>query len=441
MIATLGGVLLIMGSGGASGETRSRREPAEVRVESVTRTSSTANAPAGSASRPASDPQEPARPQEKSADAPSALQKEFEAVQALMRSSDTPQEERIAAGRAFADKYPGTLEASRVRVQVEKLEAPPEPPRVAEDAPVNDPAPPGGSIESLFRRAQALEREYDREGAIAVYRQILGKEPRHHVALTNMAYCKMALLQLEHALKDAQRAIEIRENFWNAWAVVSVCQYGLGRTEEATAALEKAKQYAVNPTEVAQLILRESSGIRSRYQGKRLEGKDLRSAQEFGLRGQYRLAVRKWSEALEDLDKAAELDPGLAEQGIYTAMADAAGQLKDNARRLGYLRKWAEAQADSAEANNGYAWELLTSADASLRDPKTALPFARKAVEQSFNSNPSILDTLGLALFRNGETKEAIEIQRKAIALLPLDTKAETRKEFEDRLKEFEAAK
>ena len=73
---------------------------------------------------------------------------------------------------------------------------------------------------------------------------------------------------------------------------------------------------------------------------------------------------------------------------------------------------------------NGYAWELLTCVVHDLRDPVTALEFAKKAVEASNEQNPGILDTLALAQQMNGDIDAAIETQSKAVALLDPDPSA-----------------
>ncbi|MCY3019615.1 MAG: hypothetical protein NTW87_11375, partial [Planctomycetota bacterium] len=100
-------------------------------------------------------------------------------------------------------------------------------------------------------------------------------------------------------------------------------------------------------------------------------------------------------------------------------------------------RLCAEANPDSADALNNYAWELLTSPDEKLRDAKAALPLAQKAVELTKHENWNILDTLALALFRNGRREEAIQTEKEAIAQMPANTQPNTRQKCEKRLEEF----
>ena len=88
---------------------------------------------------------------------------------------------------------------------------------------------------------------------------------------------------------------------------------------------------------------------------------------------------------------------------------------------------------------NYYAWNLLTDPEPFLRDPKTALPFARRAVELTNDTDPASLDVLALALFRNDFKVEALQTMKKAMTLLPKEMSAKERKEYEDQLKEIEA--
>ncbi len=104
---------------------------------------------------------------------------------------------------------------------------------------------------------------------------------------------------------------------------------------------------------------------------------------------------------------------------------------------LSVARKAAEGPTASAGAKNSYAWDLLTSEPADLRDPQEALKYALEANEMTNHKVPSHLDTLALAYHRTGQTDTAIETQRKAISLLP---EGESRAGYEERLEEFEAA-
>jgi tetratricopeptide (TPR) repeat protein len=106
-------------------------------------------------------------------------------------------------------------------------------------------------------------------------------------------------------------------------------------------------------------------------------------------------------------------------------------------KELAQLKKKAEKWFPEAEDLNAYAWTLLTCKPVRFRDPEKALVLAKKAVAGSDGKHAGILDTLALAYFRTGDTAEAIETQRKAVALLP-PGESVSRVALENRLAEFE---
>jgi len=54
-----------------------------------------------------------------------------------------------------------------------------------------------------------------------------------------------------------------------------------------------------------------------------------------------------------------------------------------------------------------------------LRDPKAALPLAKRAVELTHEQDFASLDTLALALFLTGDVARAVATSEKALGLLP----------------------
>jgi tetratricopeptide (TPR) repeat protein len=69
-----------------------------------------------------------------------------------------------------------------------------------------------------------------------------------------------------------------------------------------------------------------------------------------------------------------------------------------------------EADPDNPKACNGLAWAYLTAPEA-LRDVKAALPLAEKAVRLSAGS-AVYRNTLGVAYYRAGRYREAVEMLR-----------------------------
>jgi tetratricopeptide (TPR) repeat protein len=68
-------------------------------------------------------------------------------------------------------------------------------------------------------------------------------------------------------------------------------------------------------------------------------------------------------------------------------------------------------------ALNGIAWQLATDADLSWRDAATALKASKRAVEVSQSKEADAFDTLARVYFETGLLDQAIDTQKKALAL------------------------
>lgn len=122
-------------------------------------------------------------------------------------------------------------------------------------------------------------------------------------------------------------------------------------------------------------------------------------------------------EAIPDFDKALLIEPMLVQALSYRGLcrektADYVGALKDHTDAL-------MATPSDPALHNNLAWLYVTAEDDKVRDPVRALEHARKAADMSKHANPEILDTLALALFRNGRRVEAIETEKMALKLAP----------------------
>ncbi len=89
------------------------------------------------------------------------------------------------------------------------------------------------------------------------------------------------------------------------------------------------------------------------------------------------------------------------------------------------IRNYQEAlrlDPDFAEAHNNLAWLYATCDDRKYRDPKAALDHAQRAVDLTQGKEGGFMDTLAEAHFANGDYQQAVEIQKKALALDPDNT-------------------
>ncbi len=122
-------------------------------------------------------------------------------------------------------------------------------------------------------------------------------------------------------------------------------------------------------------------------------------------------------EAAADFDRALIIDPRLTSAYTYRGMCrEKSGEyldaLKDYTAAL-------SANPGDAAIHNNLAWLYATAEDEKIRDKKKALEHVIKAAELSHEKNPEILDTLARAHFINGQMKEAIEAENKALKIAP----------------------
>lgn len=85
-----------------------------------------------------------------------------------------------------------------------------------------------------------------------------------------------------------------------------------------------------------------------------------------------------------------------------------------------FYRKLSELSPGSALSQNSLAWVLVNCSEPSLRNPGRAVQLARKAVERE-PMNGQFSRTLGIALYRAGEWKDAIDALKKSNELLKGD--------------------
>ncbi|MFT7617877.1 MAG: serine/threonine protein kinase/Tfp pilus assembly protein PilF [Planctomycetota bacterium] len=126
------------------------------------------------------------------------------------------------------------------------------------------------------------------------------------------------------------------------------------------------------------------------------------------------LAIKgRHSEAVASLRRAIEIDPSLNKT---KELPDTLERLLSN---VAAHRENVKRNPEDPRKLNALAWMLVDPAgDASIRDPKEALPLARKAVEFTQRKNAAILDTLAVVLAANKNFKEAIAVREEILLLM-----------------------
>jgi len=142
------------------------------------------------------------------------------------------------------------------------------------------------------------------------------------------------------------------------------------------------------------------------------------------------------TEALAAFRKSAELGQPEAQYYLWELYEHGPEPVPvDHVQALYWLKKAADQKYP--DALNDLAWTYATSSDPSVRNTAAALDLARQAVELGKDHpNPSHLDTLAEALYVNGQYRDAVETEQKAIALAT----DEKKNGFEKQLKQYQEA-
>ncbi len=137
----------------------------------------------------------------------------------------------------------------------------------------------------------------------------------------------------------------------------------------------------------------------------------------YQLKGDPQKAQQIFEDVLGKYPQTAEGRELLAENEVM--LADMYAQHKFYANAIKTYQQALRIAPDLAVAHNNLAWLYAACDDQNFRDPKAALAHAERAVELSQWKEGEFIDTLAEAYYVNGDFQQAVEIQKKALALLP----------------------
>lgn len=118
----------------------------------------------------------------------------------------------------------------------------------------------------------------------------------------------------------------------------------------------------------------------------------------------------------------------------HTTLGDLYAREKHYAQAVGEYQQALTLDPNWAGAQNNLAWLYATCEEPQFRHPDEALKLAQRAVDLTKWKEPSLIDTLAEAHFVNGEYAQAVETQRKALALDPGN------KELQDHMEKYRHA-
>ena len=119
--------------------------------------------------------------------------------------------------------------------------------------------------------------------------------------------------------------------------------------------------------------------------------------------------------AMSHLYEAVRINPDYQE-GQY-ALGNELAQQQKFSEAVSHLRAAIKAQPNYASPLNDLAWILATQDDPAIRNASEAIRLARRACELTWNLEPRLLATLGVAHSEAGQFSEAIRVTEQAAAL------------------------
>ncbi|WP_197356233.1 tetratricopeptide repeat protein [Aureliella helgolandensis] len=205
------------------------------------------------------------------------------------------------------------------------------------------------------------------------------------------------------AINSVTRALELKPDYANAYFNRGELYFELGRFEQAS------KDYSLA-----------------------IE-RDATDPQYYNSRAHSQFMLEDYDVAIADYQRAAELG---TDSAVYQS------DLADAYQFLGKWEEAAQAYRSAVAINNKYArayqnasWLMATCPDRKFRNGDLALSAAKKALELGDANSPRVLETLAAANAANGKFTEAIQFQRRALAV---SSDAE-RSEVQQRLSLYEA--
>ncbi len=166
-------------------------------------------------------------------------------------------------------------------------------------------------------------------------------------------------------------------------------------------------------------------------------------------------ALVQYKKVLEILEKLSAVQPGdilvegrRAEMLIYVAaILVREGKLKDarsmTSEALAITRKLAARSEATSDDLFEYAANFLDCTPADLREPATAVQYAKRAVEKSGGKDSAVVDLLARAYYANADPAHAVEAEEAALNLLKTGNQQappQVQREMESQLAKFRAS-
>lgn len=318
-----------------------------------------------------------------------------------------------------------------------------------------------------FRIANLVRYQDEGEDALRLYGEVIASvealaprnPPAGTLALISRATLQRATLlsqlgRAQEAVEEARRSLEWARKWRAAEPAGMDARLSVALANEWTGRL----MADVGSTGEGAALVREAVAQFERFSSDEPDSvkrkRDLlASLQNLGdveeLSGRHEQSSQAFRRSLVIAEQVLAVDPRdqRAQRDIHTACARlitpliALRRMEEaqwaTARALEILRPLIDSPHPATPDLYQFSWLLATTPFPDLKDPGRALETARKAVTATREKDPWMLDLLARAHFAAGQRADAIEAERKAIALLPVNVQSSMRSEFEANLKRW----
>jgi tetratricopeptide (TPR) repeat protein len=242
------------------------------------------------------------------------------------------------------------------------------------------------------RRGELLAGQGKEEAALGDFDKAVKIDPSHWQAYHNRGVSYALEGRFADAIDDFNRTVELNPDYANVYFNRGEVRYELGQFESAIQNYDVALELA--PRDVA----------------------------AHNSRGHAYYRLGDYRKAAADFTAALKLDP--ANAVAYANRGDLYADLGYYERALNDYQMAIKHDPKLARAYQSAAWMLATCPDEKIRNPKTALEAARRAMELDPGGDPRYLDTLAAAQASAGQYDAAQKTIRRALAAAPAETAA-----------------
>ncbi len=268
-----------------------------------------------------------------------------------------------------------------------------------------------------YRLGRQAQKEHDYETAIEQYSRVAQLDSHYPNIFLWRGGCYYVLDQLDLALADCDRHIQLRPNDvlgyqlrGDAHMVKGDCRLAIAdytrsielQPDNARAYRYRAEAYFAN-REVPSALADYTKSIEQ----------DPRIPETYVYRAEAHIESKEYDKALIDCDKALEINPKLSR--AYLDKGRTYRRMRDYSHAEACLLEALNCDPNEPYAYNGLAWLWATCPVQGFRHGPKAVEYATKANNLTSSKDPYVLDTLAAAYAEVGQYDEAVQWLKKAL--------------------------